>query len=148
VINILLFTSQDLGNDVVPFLRARRDVRLWVVTRRTKRDEIYGYRSTFDLCLRDGVPMIAAKPFEEEFFAEVEKIAPDLVVCAFYPRIFPTRLLKIPPLGCITVHPGRLPDYRGPFCTPWCILNGESEIGITLHYMDAGIDTGEIWMPA
>lgn len=141
---ILLFTSQDIGNDVFSYLHARDDVDLTVVTQRTRRDEIYGYRATFDLCAENGVQALTPKTIDDAFLTQVEAMAPDLIICAYYPRIFPRRLLRIPPRGCVNVHPGLLPHYRGTFPTPWCILNDEKEIGVTLHYMDEGIDTGDI----
>jgi methionyl-tRNA formyltransferase len=141
---VLLFTSQDIGNDVFSYLHARDDVDLAVVTQRTQRDEIYGYRATLDLCAESGVRALTPKAIDDAFLTQVEAMAPDLIVCAYYPRIFPRRLLKIPPRGCVNVHPGLLPHYRGTFPTPWCILNDEKEIGVTLHYMDEGIDTGDI----
>jgi methionyl-tRNA formyltransferase len=141
---VLLFTSQDIGHDVFTFLHGRKDVDLTVVTQRTKRDEIYGYRGIFDLCRDHGIRVLTPRAFDEAFLTEVEQLAPDLVVCAYYPRKFPLRLIRLPRLGCINVHPGLLPEYRGTFPTPWCILNNEAEIGVTLHCMDAEIDTGDI----
>jgi methionyl-tRNA formyltransferase len=141
---VLLFTSQDIGNDVFSYLHSRNDIDLDVVTQRTRRDEIYGYRATLDLCIEKGVKALTPKTIDDSFLCQVEAMAPDLIVCAYYPRIFPRRLLKIPKLGCVNAHPGLLPHYRGTFPTPWCILNNETEIGVTLHYMDEGIDTGDI----
>ena len=144
MVKVWLFTSQDIGNDVFAFLHARPDIDLTVVSQRTKRDEIYGYRATIDLCRKENVRLFTPKTFDEDFLRTVEDAAPDLILCAYYPRIFPPRLIAIPPLGCINVHPGLLPHYRGTFPTPWCILNNEREIGVTLHYMDRNIDTGDI----
>ena len=50
----------------------------------------------------------------------------------------------MPNLGCINIHPSALPYYRGPVPTAWAIENGETQFGITIHYMDEGIDTGDI----
>ena len=55
---VLLFTSQDIGNDVFSWMHARNDIDLTVVTQRTQRDEIYGYRATLDLCLEKGLSLI------------------------------------------------------------------------------------------
>jgi len=141
---VLFFTSQDIGNDVFAYLNARDDVDLYVVTQRTKRDEIYGYRATLELCVQEKVPFFTPNTFDEKFVAEVSRIAPDIIVCAYYPKIFPPELIRIPALGCINVHPGLLPNYRGSFPTPWYILNNEKEFGITIHYMDSQIDSGDI----
>ena len=144
MVKVWLFTSQDIGNDVFAFLHARQDIDLTVVSQRTKRDEIYGYRATIDMCRKENVTLHTPKAFDDEFLQTVEQAAPDLIICAYYPKIFPPRLLAVPPLGCVNVHPGLLPQYRGTFPTPWCILNGEKAIGMTLHYMDHNIDTGDI----
>jgi methionyl-tRNA formyltransferase len=141
---VLLFTSQDIGNDIFSYLHSRDDIHLTVVTQRTRRDEIYGYRATLDLCTEKGVTALTPRSLDDAFMSEVQRIAPDMVICAYYPRIFPRRLIDTPPLGCINVHPGLLPKYRGTFPTPWSILNNETEIGITIHYMDEGIDTGDV----
>src|SRR4051794_19945405 len=141
---VLLFTPKDIENGFFPYLHPRDKIFLVVVTQRTRRDEIYGYRATLDLCREKGVEVHTPKALDDAFLSEVERLAPDLVICAYYPRIFPRRLIDIPPLGCINVHPGLLPEYRGTFPTPWCILNNETEIGVTVHYMNEGIDTGDI----
>jgi methionyl-tRNA formyltransferase len=144
MLKVLLFTSQDIGNEVFAYLHAHSDVELRVVTQRTRRDEIYGYRPTAELCAAANVPCYMPKAFDEAFLQEIAAFAPDIAICAYYPRIFPPALLRIPRLGCVNLHPGLLPDYRGTFPTAWCILNEEIDIGITVHFMDATIDTGDI----
>ena len=141
---VVLFTSQDIGHDIVSYLHSRKDIELTVVTQHTQRDEIYGYRNALDLCLEKGIRALSPSALDGALLSEIERIAPDLVISAYYPRIFPRRLTSIPQLGCINVHPGLLPQYRGRFSTPWCILNSEKEIGITIHYLDDGVDTGDI----
>ena len=50
----------------------------------------------------------------------------------------------MPALGTINCHAGKLPFYRGRNVLNWAIINGESEFGITVHFIDDGIDTGDI----
>lgn len=69
---------------------------------------------------------------------------PDLVVCYGFPWRIPPAVLSIPRLGIINIHPSLLPKYRGPFPVPWAIRNGDTELGVTLHWMDADFDTGAI----
>ena len=70
---------------------------------------------------------------------------PDLVVSIRYRRILKESAIAIPRHGVINLHSGVLPDYRGVMATFWAMLNGESEIGSTLHRItDSGIDTGPI----
>ena len=53
-------------------------------------------------------------------------------------------MLSIPKLGCINFHPGPLPSYGGSNGWVWAIINGETEYGVTFHYMEEKIDTGHI----
>jgi methionyl-tRNA formyltransferase len=81
---------------------------------------------------------------DPRFVERVRALAPDLNVSLFYPHIFGELLLSIPLRGSINVHPGLLPHYRG--CNPieWAIMHDEKEVGVTIHFMDASIDTGDI----
>ena len=53
-------------------------------------------------------------------------------------------MLSVPPLGVVNTHPSLLPRYRGPNPVAWAIRNGDTEIGMTFHWMDPGLDTGAI----
>jgi methionyl-tRNA formyltransferase len=71
-----------------------------------------------------------------------ETIAPDACIVAAYGKILPEWLLRIPRLGCINVHSSLLPKYRGAAPINWAIANGETQTGVTIMQMDAGMDTG------
>lgn len=72
----------------------------------------------------------------------LEKIRPDLVVLGGS-RILKERIIRIPRLGILNAHPGLLPKTRGVDVIPWAILDGD-DVGVTIHFIDAGIDTGRI----
>jgi len=76
------------------------------------------------------------------FIEEVLRLKPDVIVVVAFGQILPRVLLEIPPHGCINVHASLLPRYRGAAPLNWCIINGESETGVTTMLMDAGLDTG------
>jgi methionyl-tRNA formyltransferase len=59
-------------------------------------------------------------------------------------QIFKKKMIETPPLGIINCHAGKLPFYRGRNILNWALINDESEFGITVHYIDEGIDTGDI----
>ncbi len=80
----------------------------------------------------------------EDFVAQLENIAPDLIVTAAYGQILPKTILDIPSLGCINVHASLLPKYRGASPIQQAIMDGETKTGITIMYMDVGMDTGDI----
>lgn len=71
---------------------------------------------------------------------------PDIIITCAYGSIVPKVVLDYPSYGCINVHASLLPKYRGASPIVASILNGEKETGITIIYMDEGIDTGNIIM--
>lgn len=71
-------------------------------------------------------------------------VRPDLVVCMGFPWRIPPDALAVPRLGWLNGHPSLLPLHRGPVPVAWAIRNGEEQIGITFHFMDAELDTGPI----
>lgn len=79
-----------------------------------------------------------------ETLQAIEKLAPDLVVVACFPQILPEEFLRIPKLGCLNIHPSLLPAYRGPQPLFWQFQAGEQDMGVTVHWMDAGPDSGDI----
>jgi len=68
----------------------------------------------------------------------------DLIIVAAYGLLLPSAVLTIPKLGCINVHASLLPKFRGAAPIQQAIIQGESETGITIMQMDAGLDTGDM----
>ena len=85
-----------------------------------------------------------AKARDEKFTAELRALNPDLIVVVAYGQILPQTILDLPKHGCINVHTSLLPKYRGAAPIQWAIANGETETGVTIMKMDAGLDTGPI----
>lgn len=81
---------------------------------------------------------------DEKFIDEIESLKPDCIVVAAYGNILPKRLLDIPKYGCINIHGSLLPKYRGAAPIHWAIINGENVTGITIMYMEEGLDTGDM----
>ena len=79
-----------------------------------------------------------------EFVATIHSLAADLSLSISYNQILRPTMLETPRLGFVNFHAGKLPYYRGRNVINWAIINGESEIGITGHFIDEGIDTGDI----
>ena len=79
-----------------------------------------------------------------EFFDLVSKYKCDLFVSMSFNQIFRHKLMNLPPLRTINCHAGKLPFYRGRNVLNWALINDESDFGITVHYIDDGIDTGDI----
>lgn len=81
---------------------------------------------------------------EPEFVVRLAELAADVFVVAAYGQILPPALLELPRHGCVNVHASLLPKYRGAAPIQWALADGESETGVTLMRMDAGLDTGPI----
>jgi methionyl-tRNA formyltransferase len=84
------------------------------------------------------------KARDPAFIQKLRDIEPDLIVVAAYGQILPPAILELPRLGCLNVHTSLLPKYRGAAPIQWAILDGETETGVTIMKMDAGLDTGPI----
>jgi len=68
----------------------------------------------------------------------------DVGLCTGFPWLITQEAIDVPPLGIVNGHPTMLPKGRGPHPWAWAVRNGETEIGLTYHYMDASFDTGNI----
>lgn len=80
----------------------------------------------------------------DEFLEKLEEYKSDLFVSMSFNQIFKERIRNLPPHSIINCHAGKLPYYRGRNILNWALINDEKEFGITVHYVDAGIDTGDI----
>ena len=80
----------------------------------------------------------------EEFLSTISKYNCDLFVSMSFNQIFKKEIINLPKLKTINCHAGKLPFYRGRNILNWALINDEKEFGITVHFMDEGIDTGDI----
>lgn len=68
----------------------------------------------------------------------------DLAVLAYVTQIVPPSVFEVPRLGSLCFHPSLLPKYRGGSAIPWQLIRGERRSGVTVFWVDPGIDTGPI----
>ncbi len=98
-----------------------------------------------DAAIRGNIPVLQPQRVKDPSFMEtLKQFSPDLIVVAAFGQILPREVLNFPPLGCINVHPSLLPRYRGAAPLNWTLINGETRTGVTIMYMDEGLDTGDI----
>lgn len=98
-----------------------------------------------ELAVKNCIPVYQPlKVRDPEFVNVIHELKPDLIVVVAFGQILPKALLDIPPHGCINVHASLLPRYRGAAPLNWCIINGETETGVTTMLMDVGLDTGDM----
>lgn len=81
---------------------------------------------------------------DEAVLAQLRGLEPDVIVVAAYGKLLPQALLDIPKKAIINVHSSLLPQYRGAAPINWAVLNGDEETGVTIQYMAAELDAGDI----
>lgn len=80
----------------------------------------------------------------EEFLNLVRPRHADIFVSMSFDQIFKEPIIHFAPMGLINCHAGALPYYRGRNILNWALINGEKTFGVTVHYVNVGIDTGDI----
>ena len=101
--------------------------------------------SALHLAWQAGIPVYDSGPLKAQGLAElIHTLAPDVACVACFDRIIPVRLLSLPRYGFLNVHPSLLPHFRGPEPLFWQLRAGVNPVGVTVHWMDAGLDTGDI----
>lgn len=97
------------------------------------------------VALTHDLPVFQPKTLRnEESLQQIQALAPELIVVVAYGRILPPDILAIPPKGCINLHVSLLPQYRGAAPVQWAVINGERQTGVSIMYLDEGIDTGDV----
>ena len=90
-----------------------------------------------------GLKVLAPVRIKTEF-QDVLDLKPDLIVTCAFGQIVPPQILNYPKYGCINVHASLLPKYRGGAPIQRAIMNGDVKTGITIMYMNEGLDTGDM----
>jgi methionyl-tRNA formyltransferase len=79
-----------------------------------------------------------------EAIDQIRALGPDVIVVMAYGQILPRAVLEIPKIGCLNLHASLLPQWRGAAPIQAAVAAGDRETGITVMYMDEGLDTGDI----
>ena len=92
-----------------------------------------------------GIPVLQPETLRDPAVVEhLIALHPDVGVVAAYGEILRRNVLTIPPLGYLNIHPSLLPLHRGPSPVAGAILAGDSQTGVTIMRLDAGMDSGPI----
>jgi methionyl-tRNA formyltransferase len=103
------------------------------------------FRSVRELAEARGLPVFVDAPLGEASWRErLRALRPELLWSFYYRRLLPQAVLDIPARGALNLHGSLLPRYRGRCPTNWVLVHGERETGVTLHYMVARADAGDI----
>jgi methionyl-tRNA formyltransferase len=96
--------------------------------------------------LAAGVPVLQPERIRNEV-EKLKALDADVFVVIAYGQILPRTVLEIPRLGCLNVHASLLPRHRGASPIQAAIREGDAETGVTIMWMDEGLDTGDILLP-
>ena len=103
------------------------------------------FDSVAELAAEKGIPVYAPEDINHPVWEKrIRDIQPDLIFSFYYRDMVKSQILQIPEFGCINLHGSLLPAYRGRSPVNWVLVNGESETGVTLHYMTSSADAGDI----
>ncbi|HON84514.1 MAG TPA: methionyl-tRNA formyltransferase [Syntrophorhabdaceae bacterium] len=142
--NIVFFSTSAFS---LPSFRAISPFIRCVITKRA-RPKGRGYMledsEIKKAALQMGIPVIEIDSFKEPSIFQVHDFDPHLFVVVSFGLIIPKKILDIPTIGSINVHPSLLPVYRGPSPIQWALLNGDNETGITVIKMNEQMDAGDI----
>src|SRR5689334_16414457 len=115
-------------------LRQGADIRL-IFTHEDSPTELIWFQSVRELAQRHGIPYLTSDINEPENMARLQEIAPDFLLSFYYRNMIKPQVLELAGKGALNLHGSYLPKYRGRVPVNWCVINGETETGATLHYM-------------
>jgi len=98
-----------------------------------------------DLAERYALPLLKVRDLNHPANVErVRAMRPDLILVIGWTRLVGKEILGLPRLGAVGFHASLLPRYRGRAPVNWALINGETETGNTMFFLDGGVDTGDI----
>ncbi len=98
-----------------------------------------------EVALEEGIPVFQPEKIrDEKFISKLEELNADIFVVVAYGQFLSEKILNMPKYRCINVHASLLPKYRGAAPIQWAVINGEKVTGVTIQYMEKGIDTGDM----
>ncbi len=120
-----------------------------------RREQPYGMRSALpllslhpsiiEMAWKHHIPVWEVRRLSDTTTHEIlASYAPDMLCVACFSQRIPRSIIDLPRLGCLNVHPSLLPANRGPVPLFWTFRNGEHETGVTIHFLDETMDTGDI----
>ncbi|MFI5606846.1 methionyl-tRNA formyltransferase [Amycolatopsis sp. NPDC051903] len=101
--------------------------------------------SVAELAAANGIPaLLRNRPDDPELLAELKAAEPELIVANNWRTWLPPEIFTLPEFGTLNVHDSLLPAYAGFSPLIWALINGEPEVGVTAHLMNAELDAGDI----
>jgi len=143
---VLVCAYHNIGYLCLKYLIDRGEEVVAVITHRDNPSENLFFRSVQALAEASCIPVHFAPddPRDSSFLALVRSLEPDILFSLAFRKMLPKSVLDVSLRGCVNLHASLLPKYRGRCPVNWVLLNGETETGVTLHYMVPKPDAGDI----
>jgi methionyl-tRNA formyltransferase len=144
---VAMFGYQTWGHRTLQALLASEHEVVLVVThpRSEHAYEKIWSDSVAGLAEQHGVPVLLRdRPDDQELLSRLKEAEPDIIVANNWRTWLPPEIFALPPHGTLNVHDSLLPAYAGFSPLIWALINGEPEVGVTAHMMDADLDAGDI----
>jgi len=116
-----------------------------VFTHQDNPQETIWFDSVAELASELRIPVFGPTDINHPLWVEkIKELRPDILFSFYYRNLIHRPILDIPKAGCLNLHGSLLPRYRGRAPINWVLVNGETETGVTLHYMTPRADDGDI----
>ncbi|WP_329268225.1 methionyl-tRNA formyltransferase [Streptomyces sp. NBC_01451] len=144
---VVMFGYQTWGHRTLQALLDSEHEVVMAVTH-PKSDHVYEKiwdDSVADLAEKHGIPVLLRnRPDDPELLAELRELEPDLIVANNWRTVLPPEIFDLPAHGTLNIHDSLLPAYAGFSPLIWALINGEREVGVTAHRMNAELDAGDV----
>ena len=142
---VVVFAYHDIGcTGIEALLESGYEIQA-VFTHADDPGENRFFGSVAQLCAEHNLPVYSPEDVNHPLWIErIRELAPQALFSFYYRNMLKQAILDIPTVGAFNLHGSLLPAYRGRAPINWCLVNGESETGITLHQMTAKPDAGAI----
>ena len=143
---VIVLTNWGVGLELLKHLHQRPDITIdLVITQHDQTIQDPWFNSVYEYAHRCNYQTINSKVLQFDGLAErIRNNEVDLLITHAFMRILPEKIFSAPKLGSINIHPSLLPKYRGPSPAYWALKNKNKHTGLTCHFIDAGVDTGDI----
>jgi len=144
-VRVVVMAYQDIGYVCLDELLALRAEVALVVTHPDPAQENIWFRSVAERARQAGLPVLIPPSVNApDVVAAIAGLAPDFLFSFYFREIVGPEVLGLARRGALNLHGSLLPRYRGRCPVNWVLINGERETGVTLHYMEAKPDRGDI----
>ncbi len=133
---IAFLGNHTVGVIVLKLLFKEKDI-VGVVAHPADPEDGIRYRSVYKFAVKHCLPVIRAKGKDKNHEQFIREKKPDLLWITDYRYLIPKNIISLAPLGTINLHPSLLPKYRGRAPVNWAIINGETILGLTAHFVDS-----------